>query len=201
MRKGARDCSLKNFKKVLSKRGENFKKVLSKREENFKKVLSKRRENVKKVLSKRGEPHIRAAKKEDFAALLNLEEICFKEETFNKKQLRYLLFKARSIVLVAALEGKLIGSIIILLRNHISNARIYSLNVHPSYRRTGVASLLMDTALKFLKENGFKNITLEAGIKNRAAQNLYRSKGFIVDKTLTNYYKNGGDAYHLVRKL
>ncbi len=187
MRKGARDCSLKNFKKVLSKRGENFKK--------------ERGQNFKKVLSKRGEPHIREAEKEDFAALLSLEEICFKEETFHKKQLRYLLFKARSAVFVAEIEGKLIGSIIILLRNHISSARVYSLNVHPVYRRAGVASLLMDTALEFLKENGFKKITLEVGIKNTAAQNLYMSRGFAVDKTLYKYYKNGGDAFHLVREL
>ncbi|MFA4934402.1 MAG: N-acetyltransferase [Candidatus Methanoperedens sp.] len=168
MREGARDCSLKNFKKVLSKRRE---------------------------------PHIRAAEKEDFAAIVGLEEICFKEETFPKKQLRYLLFKAKSIVLVAALEGKLIGSMIILLRAHISNARIYSLNVHPEYRRIGIASLLMDTALEFLKERGFKKITLEVGVNNKAARNLYRSKGFLADKILYKYYKNGDDALHLVLKL
>ncbi|MDP2767456.1 MAG: N-acetyltransferase [Candidatus Methanoperedens sp.] len=168
MRKGARDGSLKNFKKVLSKRGE---------------------------------PHIRKVRKEDFAALLSIEEMCFKEETFNKKQLRYILFKAKSAVMVAVLEDKIIGSIIILLRNHISNARIYSLNVHPAHRRAGVASLLMDAALKFLKEKGYKKITLEVGFNNKAAQNLYRSKGFIVDKILYNYYKNGDDAFHVFRKL
>jgi ribosomal-protein-alanine N-acetyltransferase len=157
--------------------------------------------NFKKVLSKRGELRIREAKKEDFSALLSLEEICFKEETFHKEQLRYLLLKAKSAVFVAELDDKLIGSIIILLRNHISSARVYSLNVHPAYRRAGVASSLMDSALRFLKERMFKKVTLEAGIKNTAAQNLYRSKGFIVDKILHNYYKNGDDAFHLAREL
>lgn len=171
---------MKNFKKVLSKRGDNFKKVLSKRGDNFK---------------------IRPAKKEDLDALLNLENICFKEETFHKRQLRYLLLKAKSIVLVAAVRREIIGSMIILLRNHIFSARIYSLNVHPAHRRAGMASLLMDTAQKLLKERGFKRITLEVGINNRAARNLYKSKGFISDKTLYNYYKNGDDALHLVRKL
>jgi ribosomal-protein-alanine N-acetyltransferase len=192
VRKGARDSSLKNFKKVLSKRrGLNFKKVLSKRGEL----------NFKKVLSNREEPQIRPAKKEDFAHIWSLEEICFKEETFSKRQLRYLLFKAKSTVLVALMDGKLIGSVIVLLRNHILNARIYSLNVHPAYRHAGVASLLMDTALKILKEKGYEKITLEVGVNNNAAQNLYRSKGFVMDKTLYNYYKSGDDAYHLVRKL
>ncbi len=174
MRKGTRDSSLKNFTKVLPKRGElNFKK----------------------------EPQIRPAKREDFYNIVSLEEICFKEENFNRKQLRYLLFKAKSIVFVALMDGKLIGSIIVLLRNHISNARIYSLDVHPAYRRRGVAGLLMDSALEILKEKGYKKITLEVGINNGEAQNLYKSKGFIKDKILYNYYKNGDDALHLVRKL
>ncbi len=157
--------------------------------------------NFKNFSSKRGGPKIRPAKKEELDALLSLEETCFKEETFHKKQLRYLLSKAKSIVQVAEIDGNIIGSMIILLRNHISNARIYSLNVHPEYRRAGIASLLMDTALEYLKEQGFKNITLEVGVNNKAAQNLYRSKGFFVDKTLYKYYKNGDDALHLVRKL
>ncbi len=167
MCKGARDSSLKNFKKVLTK----------------------------------GKLHICPAKKEDFHDIVSLEEICFKEENFNRKQLWYLLFKAKSIVLVASMEGKLIGSIIVLLRNHILNARIYSLDVDPAFRRRGVASLLMDTALEILKEKGCKKITLEVGINNRTAQKLYESKGFIMDKILYNYYKNGDDAFHLVRKL
>jgi ribosomal-protein-alanine N-acetyltransferase len=146
-------------------------------------------------------PVIHQAKKEDLPFILGLEKLCFKEDSFHKKQLRYLLLKAKSIVLVAVLESKIIGSMIILLRNHIFNARIYSLNVHPEYRHAGVAGLLMDTAIKFLKEKGFKKTTLEVEVNNRSAQNLYRSKGFVADKTLYNYYKNGNDGLHFIKKL
>ncbi len=144
-------------------------------------------------------PHIRLARKEDLAALLDLEDICFKEEKFHKKQLTYLL--AKSFMIVATVEGSIIASIIILLRNHIAHARIYSLNVHPAYRRTGIARLLMDTSLKFLKEKGVKTVTLEVGINNNAAKSLYDSKGFFVDKKLEKYYKSGEDALHLIKKL
>ncbi len=143
---------------------------------------------------------IRAAKKEDMDALLNLEEICFKEETFHREQLKYLLLKARSIVLVAGDDG-IIGSIIVLLRENIRSARIYSLNVHPAHRRRGMAGMLMDKAMGLLKEKGFNKITLEVGINNKPARNLYASKGFVMDKKLCNYYKNGDDALHLSRKL
>lgn len=146
-------------------------------------------------------PEIRTAREEDLAALLSLEEICFKEETFNEKQVRYLLHKAKSIVLVAAIEEKIIGSIIVLIRNNISHARIYSLNVHPLYRRSGIGSSLMDAAIKLLKEKGFRKITLEAGINNRAARRLYKSRGFVADKILRNYYKDGCNAFHFVKIL
>ncbi|MCZ7401048.1 MAG: N-acetyltransferase [Candidatus Methanoperedens sp.] len=145
-------------------------------------------------------PVIRIAKKEDFDSLLNLEEICFKEEKFHRKQLKYLLLKARSVVLVAE-DGGIIGSILVLLRDNIHNARIYSLNVHPAHRRQGIASLLMDKTIGLLKEKGFNKVTLEVGVNNKPAQNLYASKGFVMDKKLYNYYKNMDDALHLFRKL
>jgi len=145
--------------------------------------------------------HIRIASEDDLDALLSLEKICFKEETFHKKQLKYLLLKAKSIILVAEIKDKIIGSIIILLRKTILNARVYSLNVHPEYRRLGIASSLMDFGMDILRKRGYVYTTLEVGINNHAAQDLYRSKGFVVDKTLNNYYKNGDDALHLARKL
>ena len=143
---------------------------------------------------------IRCATKDDLDSLLNLENICFKEEIFHKRQLRYLLQKARSLVLVTEIDGNIIGSMIILLRKKILNARIYSFNVHPEHRRKGIGGLLMDKALDILGKKGYKNITLEVGVNNQIAQNLYHSKGFIVDKKLPNYYTNGGDALHLVKK-
>jgi len=146
-------------------------------------------------------PEIRPAKKEDLTGLLALEEICFKEETFKKEQLTYLLLKAKSLVFVATVDNILIGSIIVLLRKNIAAARIYSLNIHPGYRRKGLAGLLLDTCEKSLKEMGIKKVTLEVGVYNHAAQDLYRSKGFSADRILKKYYKNMGDAIHLTKKL
>jgi len=146
-------------------------------------------------------PHVRRAKKEDLPAILELEKICFKEETFNKKQIEYLLLKARSLFLVASTEGVIAGSIIILLRKHISNARIYSLNVHPLYRRIGIGSLLMERSEALLSKMGYRNLTLEAGINNIAAQKLYTSRGFSVERKIEKYYKNGDDALRFIKKL
>ncbi len=141
---------------------------------------------------------IRLANKDDLSILLELEKICIKEETFHEKQCKYLLLKAKSLVFVALIDDKIVGSAVILLRKHVSNARIYILNVHPAFRRRGIGGMLLDTALKFLKEKSFKKVTIETGINNRAALNLYMSRGFTVDKILNKYYKSGEDAKHLV---
>ena len=146
-------------------------------------------------------PLIRRAKKEDLPAILELEKICFKEETFHDRQIEYLLLKARSLFIVVSIDGRIIGSMIILLRRHILNARIYSLNVHPSYRRAGIGSSLMDYAEKLLGKMGYRKITLEAGVNNIAAQNLYISKGFSVERRIEKYYKNGDDALRFIKKL
>ncbi len=116
---------------------------------------------------------IRLANKEDLPMLLELEKTCIKEETFHEKQWIYLLSRAKSLVLVALIDKNVIGTMVILLRKHISNARIYILNVHPAFRRRGIGGSLIDTALKLLKEREFKKVTIETGINNRAALNLY----------------------------
>jgi ribosomal protein S18 acetylase RimI-like enzyme len=146
-------------------------------------------------------PDICLAKKEDLPALIELDKICIKEEKFNKDQWKYFLLKAKSLVFIASIEGKIIGSIVILLRKHIANARIYILNVHPEFRREGVGSLLMEATLIFLGERGYKKVTIETGINNEAAINLYISKGFLVDKILEKYYRNGMGAKHLMLML
>jgi ribosomal-protein-alanine N-acetyltransferase len=142
-------------------------------------------------------PEIRLAKKEDLPALIDLDNICIEEEKFHNKQWEYLLLKAKSSVFIALINGNIIGSMVILLRKNIANARIYILNVHPAYRRKGVGSLLMDTTLKFLKHMRYKKLTVDTGIDNLAAINLYASKGFSVDKILNKYYSNGKNAMHL----
>jgi ribosomal protein S18 acetylase RimI-like enzyme len=146
-------------------------------------------------------PDICLAKIKDLPELIELDKICVKEEKFTKNQWKYFLSKAKSLVFIASIEGKIIGSIVILLRKHVANARIYILNVHPEYRRIGVGSLLMEVTIKFLREKGYKKVTMETGINNQAAINLYISKGFIVDKILEKYYINGMDAKHLMLML
>jgi ribosomal protein S18 acetylase RimI-like enzyme len=48
---------------------------------------------------------------------------------------------------------------------------------------------------------GYRNLTLEVGVNNIAARNLYTLNGFSVIRKIEKYYKNGDDALRFIKKL
>ena len=50
---------------------------------------------------------------------------------------------------------------------------LYDLYVDKDTRRQGVAKSLMDEALKFARDNGYKRLTLETAVDNIPGQKLY----------------------------
>lgn len=144
---------------------------------------------------------IKRASEENLNAIAALENACFKVEVFSRRQIRYLLLQSKSIFLVALDKEKVIGYIVVLLRKHLGLARGYSLCVHPDYRRLGIGGMLLEEAEELLLDMGYRKITLQVGIDNAPALSLYMERGYNVDKLLTKYYEDGGDALHLVKGL
>ena len=65
---------------------------------------------------------------------------------------------------------------------------IMNLAVHPGYRRRGVASFLLDYALRLAKEYGARGAMLEVRPSNHAAISLYDKMGFSVAGRRRRYY-------------
>jgi ribosomal protein S18 acetylase RimI-like enzyme len=68
--------------------------------------------------------------------------------------------------------------------------RVWILNdlfVQETYRKQGVAKLLMDAAEGFARETGAVRITLATQISNVVAQSLYESCGYIKDEVFYHY--------------
>src|SRR3990167_8268446 len=81
---------------------------------------------------------VRLSNKVDLAAIIALEQACFTiDHRFNKRQLNYLITKAKAINFVAMLEHKLCGYCISLIRNNVL-LRLYSIAVDPLHAGTGV---------------------------------------------------------------
>lgn len=85
-----------------------------------------------------------------------------------------------------------IGSIT--LWDTAGEGEIANLAVHPRFWRQGVGRALLQTAFHQAAALGLKRILLEVRASNHAAQQLYRSFGFVEDGRRPRYYANGEDA-------
>ena len=86
---------------------------------------------------------------------------------------------------VAELDGSIVGSIVI---NGLSDeeARLRFYLVHPDARGRGLGRQLIEGAIAFCRERGFKKITLWTISELKAAAHLYRQAGFVVTREETH---------------
>ncbi|KAJ8331423.1 hypothetical protein QVD99_001697 [Batrachochytrium dendrobatidis] len=93
----------------------------------------------------------------------------------------------------------IIGVIICKLDYHRKSYRGYiaMLTVNAAYRKQGIGSQLVKTAVMEMKQRNADEVVLETEATNKAALALYERLGFVRDKRLSRYYMNGLDALRL----
>lgn len=64
---------------------------------------------------------------------------------------------------------------------------LYDLFVHPSSRRQGVGTALMERAERYARESGADRVRLETHFSNTMAQALYEQRGWVKDKEFFTY--------------
>ena len=151
-------------------------------------------------------PCIRTATLDDFERIVELEHLCFpREHAYSRRQLRYLLTKANSMVLVEILNGVVRGFVIILFRRGTTVAGIETINVDPLFRKKGIGLRLLSSAEEHLRKRGICRIRLEVAITNTAAITLYEHAGYHQMMVLKKYYhfnhQGSRDAYRMIKKL
>jgi len=86
---------------------------------------------------------------------------------------------------VAELNGQVVGSIVINgLSDEIALLRWFL--VHPDARGRGLGHQLIDNALAFCRERGFKKVRLWTISELKAAAHLYKEAGFVVTREETH---------------
>jgi ribosomal-protein-alanine N-acetyltransferase len=112
--------------------------------------------------------------------------------------------------IVAELEGKIVGYIMCRVEVGLSNfglgglirkGHVVSIAVLPKYRRKGVASTLLNTAMDGMRFYKAKQCYLEVRVTNDAGVALYKKLGFEVSRSVHGYYSDGEDAYVMSKKL
>jgi len=89
---------------------------------------------------------VRAARRADLDALVELERRVFATDRLSRPALRRLLASKSARVTVAEVGSRLVGAAVVLFRVHTTVARLYSIAVAPPMNGKGVAVVLLAVA-------------------------------------------------------
>ena len=122
--------------------------------------------------------------------LCEIEEQCFDQEAFTKRQISYLLTDYNAIALMAKTDNDIAGFIITQLEveENTEFGHIITINVAPKYRRQGTATKLLNEIENLLKQKGITQCRLEVREDNKHAIKLYQKLGYQTVGILENYY-------------
>lgn len=132
--------------------------------------------------------------------IMEIENTCFGPDSFSRRQMAYLLTRAKGIFYIIRRKEKVAAYISLVYRSNASNLRIYSIAVHPSERGRHLAQALMDQSAAYAGEMQLSSLTLEVNTQNTAAISLYTRNGFEIDAVLPGYYPDG-DAFRMKKLL
>lgn len=140
---------------------------------------------------------IRKATVDDVDRLTVLENDCFTTDKISKRQMRYLISKAKAITLVAEQQNQLLGYCVCFVPMQPRPARLYSLAVLAESRGKGVAKQLISRLFLLLKEQQRQRCRLEVRESQHLVQALYKNYGFTEVLSLPDYYEDGESALRM----
>jgi [ribosomal protein S18]-alanine N-acetyltransferase len=122
--------------------------------------------------------------------LCEIEEECFDQEAFTKRQIAYLLTDYNTVALVAKANNEIAGFIIaqVEVEETTSYGHIITINVASTYRRKGIAHKLLQEIESLLKQKGIPECHLEVREDNNTAIKLYQNSGYQKIGKLEKYY-------------
>src|SRR5574344_359784 len=144
---------------------------------------------------------VKKATSTDLDAVVAIENDCFADDRFSRRQLGYLITKAQGACFIISQNNSVKAYISVIYKNNTSNLRIYSIAVLPEARGRGFGQMLIDKSKTLAREQHCSKITLEVKTTNAGALALYKKNGFQINGIITNYYHDGTAAYHMILNL
>lgn len=122
--------------------------------------------------------------------LVEIEEQCFSQEAFTKRQISYLLTDHNTIALVAKANGEVAGFIIAQIE--IEDGRLFghilTINTALFFRKKGIARKMLQEIETILRKKGIRECRLEVREDNSGALELYFKNGYLKIGRLDRYY-------------
>ena len=144
---------------------------------------------------------VRKAQQSDIPAILEIEWVCFREDSFSKEQFAYLISRSKGTFYVMMEGDRVIAYVSLLFHGGTHYLRIYSIAVHPDFRGRKLGQLLMEQTIATAHDCKAAKITLEVKVTNTPAIRLYMKNGFIPVGVKPAYYHDGSDAIYMQRTL
>ncbi len=143
-------------------------------------------------------PDILPATWHDFGAIRKLEKICFPVDAWPFWDMLGVLALPNVIRLKALAGGSMVGFIAVDVRRWQNLAWIATICVLPAYRRSGIATNLIEACIA---ELGVARLRLSVRASNEAAKQLYLKLGFSEVERWKRYYQGGEAAIVMEKKL
>jgi ribosomal protein S18 acetylase RimI-like enzyme len=147
------------------------------------------------------QPTIREYRPSDFETLWKIDQVCFvRGISYTRRELASYIAGKRGFTLVAELDGKIVGFVVI-EHDRQGQGHVITIDVLPEARRSGLGSQLMTAAEERLRTLGCSTVFLETAVDNAAALAFYKRHGYSVVQTIPRYYLDSIDALVLVKDL
>jgi ribosomal-protein-alanine N-acetyltransferase len=140
---------------------------------------------------------IRTAELKDLPAIVEMERLCFPEDSAFPPGIFYYLMRHAHFIVASndEVRGFAVG--------YVSGrtGAIYTLDVHPEWRRKGIGSMLLEEMEQRLRSAGAIRLRLEASVDNSVARAMYRKAGYREGELIKSYYGRGKDAIRMWKDL
>ena len=144
---------------------------------------------------------IRPATPDDVMTLLAIEQASFDSERISRRQMRYLLTRAKAITLIAEQEGKAVAYAMVFVPGLPRPARLYSIAVDQRFRGQKIAATLLNQLFLQLQQARYRRIRLEVRESQAGVQRLYQRLGFNELIRIPAYYEDGESAIRMEKNF
>jgi [ribosomal protein S18]-alanine N-acetyltransferase len=144
---------------------------------------------------------VRAGDARDLDALMELEACVFSSDRMQRRSVRHFLTSRTASVMVAEIDGRVVGAAIILFGANRKIARLYSLAVEPPCSGRGVGPALIEASEDAARARACTHLRLEVHEKNRRAIDLYRKAGYREFARCEAYYDDKGNALRFEKRV
>jgi [ribosomal protein S18]-alanine N-acetyltransferase len=146
---------------------------------------------------------IRLFRLSDMDRILQIEHSSFGKDAYDRNLFAEFHHKCGELFLVLCNGPSICGYIVTCTGGRAGNGRaeLVSIAVDPSERGKGIASALMDSALRRLRRRGVCRFWLTVKVTNAQAIRFYERYGFSKGRLVHGYYEDGADGRRMEKSL